>query len=495
MPEEYVECVKYYVGKGVSERTAKARCAAAFYKKHGKTVNEAHAEGTLPEIVKGADKDTVELIMMDLEQLKEYSSTFSTIKAGRPKKDEIKLLHGKEMQSVNTDMLDEFNIIEVVAAKVGSSGYTADGRAVEWTLESLEDAQSTWLFGRVSVNHNDKDYGRIISSFVEGDELRQLAKVDDILKEWIKKSAEIVGVSTEAKRVFVDMNSEIIKATGTGLTFVFPPDVPACSPEEGCVVIMATEKKEDGENVGPERTEGAVSSTTGAVVSGTAAGTGFVTLNDIPVSNLTYTTDGTWFGDWNTFHPHWTENPDWSKYVIQIWPTSVPPDNNSRDTLKADESRKEDGETMADEKKEETVCAKVHTRVVAEKEELAKAMAEQTKEIESLKATVAKFNEIKKAEMLEVLKAEKIDVELFKDESIPVIEKTIQAIRAYKKAEDAVEEVNSGATVTATIQENVPSGDVISQAMSEADAEKARIETELKEVERIEKKARDMGYE
>lgn len=45
MPKEYTNCVASYVKDGVATDVAKARCAAAYYKKHKMTVKQAHAKG------------------------------------------------------------------------------------------------------------------------------------------------------------------------------------------------------------------------------------------------------------------------------------------------------------------------------------------------------------------------------------------------------------------------------------------------------------------
>lgn len=41
MPKEYTECVKSYVAKGKPLKDAKRICAIAYYKKHGKTPEQA----------------------------------------------------------------------------------------------------------------------------------------------------------------------------------------------------------------------------------------------------------------------------------------------------------------------------------------------------------------------------------------------------------------------------------------------------------------------
>jgi len=62
MPKEYTNCVKSYVKEGVVLKTAKARCAAAYYKKHKMTVKQAHAKG-IEEDISMAD----EIVLKEIE--------------------------------------------------------------------------------------------------------------------------------------------------------------------------------------------------------------------------------------------------------------------------------------------------------------------------------------------------------------------------------------------------------------------------------------------
>lgn len=42
MPKEYEHCVAGYIAKGRSKKYAQRRCAISYYKRHGKTPQQAH---------------------------------------------------------------------------------------------------------------------------------------------------------------------------------------------------------------------------------------------------------------------------------------------------------------------------------------------------------------------------------------------------------------------------------------------------------------------
>lgn len=231
MPKEYLECKKAYMEKGVSERTASARCAAMYFKRHGITVNEAHEKGlaSFPDL-EGMTEDDFRLATLIISGLDEIESRTSATKPDT---------HGEELGIVasNVDFLDEFGTLEIVATKVGASAYTADGRAVVWTERALKKAAPTWVLGAVSINHNGKNYGRIIASYFHDGALKMLVKVNDKLKGWLKNFGKKVGVSIEATMVKLNKKLEVVDAKGTGVTFVFPPETPACDVSEGCGIV------------------------------------------------------------------------------------------------------------------------------------------------------------------------------------------------------------------------------------------------------------------
>jgi cation transport regulator ChaB len=234
MPAEYLACKQSYIKKGISEKTASARCAAMYFKRHGVTVNEAHKRGvaTFPDL-EGISEDDFDLAKLILTDLNEIETRATVMKPDT---------HGEEVEisALNMDFLDDFGVLEITATKVGAGAFTAGGQAVSWTERALKKAAPTWVMGNVSVNHNGKFYGRIIASWLENGLLKMVVKVNDQLKGWLKKFGKDIGVSIEAISVKLNKKFEVVDARGTGVTFVFPPEIPACTIEEGCGIV-ATE--------------------------------------------------------------------------------------------------------------------------------------------------------------------------------------------------------------------------------------------------------------
>ena len=463
MPADYIACRDSYVKKGVSMKTAKARCAAWFYKKNGMTVNEAHKKGEAtaespmpPELVgedlTDIDFDLVALMLKDLPAIDELANTQPS-ESTKPAKGTTDAI--SEVVAINKEFLADSNIVEIVATKVGAKAFTGDGRAVVWTPKALEKAQATWVLGRVSMNHEDNNHGRIIASFMDGDLLRMVVKVSDTLKDWILKASDLIGVSIEAINVKVNKAFEIMTARGTGVTFVFPPHEPACTIKEGCGIV-ATE----------------------------------TTISNPPDLTLTSTTpDDTFLSipyihtDWNLI---WTTTTNGT--AISDAPINIVEKDKILDTP-------EKGEHMAEETKEQpkTICAEKHDRLMKEKDDTVAAL---NVEIVSLKATVTKFEDEKRVALLDSLKSEGVDSEPYKTETIPVIEKVIAAVKAFKKKEEDKPEVNSGAVVIATAETKTePKGNIMSATVDEA-AEKARLaaEADTKKLNEIFEKAKKFGY-
>jgi hypothetical protein len=132
------------------------------------------------------------------------------------------------------------NTFVIAATKVGAKCFTSTGLCLKWTAPALEDAAGTWVEGPVSANHKkSKKFGKITASEYAKPEVHMTVTVDDYMAGWISRNKKEIGVSIEAN-VTYDENLEIVSATGTGVTFVFPPESGACSLEEGCMVL-ATE--------------------------------------------------------------------------------------------------------------------------------------------------------------------------------------------------------------------------------------------------------------
>lgn len=245
MPAEYTECVQSYLKKGVSERTAKARCAAMYYKRHGTTVNEAakkEGEATVPETDNLYER--IKLIDGRWKKPVKASSPDCGCKATATAPTEpLTITATTGVISMNFDLLDD-GIVEIVATKEGARAYTSDGLCLTWPKSTLLNGANTWIDGTVSINHKlSHIHGTIVDSWMdEPSGVRMVLHVDDLIAKYIPYAKELgLGVSIEAGEIAYDEKTlEIISFKGTGVTFVFPPETPACSPDEGCVVL-ATE--------------------------------------------------------------------------------------------------------------------------------------------------------------------------------------------------------------------------------------------------------------
>lgn len=456
MPAEYVRCKESYIKKGISEKTASGRCAAMYFKRHNMTVNEAHKKGvaSFPDLegITEDDLKLAELILSDLEVIEDQTS------AVKPD------THGEQLEitALNMDFLDEFGVLEIVATKVGAGAFTGNGQAVSWTEKALKKAAPTWLMGNVSVNHNGKYYGRIIASFFENGLVRMTVKVNEQLKGWLKKFGKDVGVSIEATSVKLNKKFDITDAKGTGVTFVFPPETPACDIKEGCGIV-ATEAKVGEPNITVNINAEDEEKSVDGIVSST------------PINLLTYDPYGTGY----------TTTADSSTATITIvTPNNITEDNKNLSSKDIIETKKV--ETMAEEPKPETICAKKHESIVKEKDTAIEALK---KELESLKATVSKYDAEKKCKLLEAIKNDGLDPKVYESKEISVLEDILATLEAFKKKEAEVPEVNSGAVITATVQETKKEGDIVTATLTEAE-DKAKKEAE--ELARINAKASNM---
>jgi len=483
MPADYLACVDGYTKKGVSEKIAKARCAAWFYKKHGYTVNEAHDKGwgSAPAIEgmgNDVDFNLVELIMRDLSDLeKELNASNKQVKlTKKEEKQDVELADQSTstIEAMNIDMLDDFNIVEIVAAKVGSKAFTSLGTAVTWTLEGLKSAETTWALKKVSINHEPVYHGIILSSFIIGNELRMLLKVSDEIKAWIKTAPKLIGVSIEALKVKIK-NYEVISAQGDGVTFIFPPVEPACPISEGCGIVANDKSQDKPVEIEQKTTEIIVNSVTATTDTNTT-----ISSVTIPANTFVY--------DW-TVPIVWPTDWDWSKYKVEIKP--LPLDNNNEENINS--NKPQNGDNMVDEiKTPETICAKKHESLMKEKDSQIEVL---NKELETLKASLAKFEDEKKLTVLEAIKAEGVDVEQYKSDPIATLEKLLTTVKAYKMKVASATVVDSGAVIKANDVKTEPDGDAMAKAKEQAEVEaKTKAEIEAVKIKDIDEKAKKFGY-
>ena len=500
MPAEYLACVENYVKKGVSKKTAQARCAAAYYNRHGVTVNEAHSSKDFEPIggmdMGEVDMDLVNLIMMDLNQLGMVEGVKASKSVKLTKKEQrAEITMSDHMISnvvaYNMDMLDDFNIVEIVATKVGAKAYTEEGRALTWTKQGLQAAEKTWRLTDASVNHDEETFeGKILASFLDGDLLRMVLKVTDKLKAWIKSAGKLIGVSIEAINVKINKDYEIISAVGDGVTFVFPPHEPACGTDEGCGIVAAettetitAENKYFCDKCGAETIEENVHRVSMYAMYSPV---------ESPGDNKDFKRDVC------------AECRIDIKAVLDaMFPIKAtateednitPSDNINEDGTAVDESSTPDitGDKMADEEVK-TICAEKHAAIVKDKDSTIEKL---TKEMDEIRATLAQYETERKNVLLESLKKESIDIEPYKDDNIATLEKLVNAVKAFKtKLEEEVEE-NSGAKVKATEALTDPDGDALAKMQTDAaETEKKRlVEEEAKRMADIDKRAAEKGY-
>lgn len=232
MPKEYTDCVSNYMKKGVSEKAAKARCAAAFYKKHGITVNEW--------VQKNGETDSFEY---DEEMVKVLLESMGDDKPLEPRKCNQHKQLFSNVKTMDASQISD-GLIEIIAARDGSLAYTPEGVALTYTGSSLKNAQKTWQGTPVSINHNKSNHGTVKCSWFDDNEqaLHQILQLDSYLQGWVMRNldAEGIGVSIESTLNEFDDDLNILDAIGRGVTIVLPPHSPACSKEDGCM-ILATE--------------------------------------------------------------------------------------------------------------------------------------------------------------------------------------------------------------------------------------------------------------
>jgi len=144
---------------------------------------------------------------------------------------------------------------DLVASRKGKNEWTIratkDGASVNgresgspyhWTKEGLDAAMDGWnLAGIVTINHGFDAFGKILKASRDPEDptfVSMHVKVDDYLDGWIDRNKEFIGVSIEASKPEFS-NDRVTKAVGTGVTFIFPPRQPACSPDEGCKLMAS----------------------------------------------------------------------------------------------------------------------------------------------------------------------------------------------------------------------------------------------------------------
>lgn len=212
------------VEKGIPESMAKIRRAAQYYKEKGVTVKRAYAN----DASAFEDDDVTNL---DCDKVLNVLNMPSW-----PNDDEEKV-EGASFDMDYDFVPNEDGTVLVVGTKDGAQAkfLHADKKAT-WTDEVLKNMTHTWTGGTVGRNHMTFNEGKILLAEYKDGKAFFLTKPDAVLAGNLDKC---VGVSVEA---FVKTDAEtglVTKARGSGITFVFDPATPVCTPEEGCGVAGA----------------------------------------------------------------------------------------------------------------------------------------------------------------------------------------------------------------------------------------------------------------
>jgi len=227
----YDETLQKYKAAGYPNRAAKAMAGAAFFKKHGKTVREVEAEGSAKFELEGLDCDLVKSILGIAEYHPKENACGCELVA-----------HGAMNDWKGKFVPNEEGVVVVVGTRAGApiNIVGPKPREVYWTAETLTKMTNTWIGGTAGRNHETFNEGKILDAFYEDGNAYFIVKPDSHL---LGDLNECVGVSVEAQ-LKTDDNNQTIDGRGTGLTFIFDPKRPACSPEAGCKAMGETQRSD-----------------------------------------------------------------------------------------------------------------------------------------------------------------------------------------------------------------------------------------------------------
>lgn len=430
MPAEYLHCKESYMKKGISEKTASARCAAMYWKRHGITVKEAAKKAGIATTIEYDD----ELMQSMID---------GKIKATEP---ESTITATTDVLAVNYDFLED-GILELIATKAGARAYTSDGVAVTWTFAVLQKMAHTWKGGRVDINHGTDFYGTILDSWLEGESVRHAVSIDDYLKGEMKRRIDLgehIGVSIEARNVTYDKKTlDIVNAVGTHVAIVLSPAKPACSQKDGCTVLISTSPTNTNGTKMPtdEELEAKMNEIDGAKLSykqrTELPETAFCGPDrSFPAHDAAHVRNGLARLTQSNFSSEQKASilrclkSRANKYNIDV--SAAIAGIDASEELATSEK---DGQNGVTNMSENTVSAADYDKAV--------------KELDELRATVAAFNEKEKKALLEKIGTD-ISSEAFKDAHVCTLEAVIKAIEMMKVKAAEMQVVDSGATATKT---------------------------------------------
>jgi len=138
--------------------------------------------------------------------------------------------------------LVEGNSVTLAICRAGTKAYDEKGKEYTITQSAIDSSADTYSGGIITINHKVKENGKITKSWQDGEFIK--ATVEGLSQACVDaiNSAAYRGVSQESTDAeFADKNStDIIKLKGTGVTFVFYPENPACPLNKGCGVPIAS---------------------------------------------------------------------------------------------------------------------------------------------------------------------------------------------------------------------------------------------------------------
>jgi len=138
--------------------------------------------------------------------------------------------------------LIEGNSVTLAICRAGTKAYDEKGKEYTITQSAIDSSAETYTGGIVTINHKVKEKGKISKSWQDGEFIK--ATVEGLSRACVDaiNSAAYRGVSQESTDAeFADKKStDIVKLRGTGVTFVFYPENPACPLNKGCGVPIAS---------------------------------------------------------------------------------------------------------------------------------------------------------------------------------------------------------------------------------------------------------------
>jgi len=157
-------------------------------------------------------------------------------------------------------------VLRVQGTVEGARAFTSDGVYATITGETLQALAGTGENGRIAVNHELFNGGRIASGGEIMDNAIQFdVEVPQVIADYVmctEDNKEPPGVSLEYGGVVLNEENEIVDAEIVGISFTMPPHKSICSTKEGCKVVTAAASEvfeEEQDTGGIEMSEDTIS--------------------------------------------------------------------------------------------------------------------------------------------------------------------------------------------------------------------------------------------